>query len=158
MDYDCPLDVHCQYTQKQIFTALDDLSSANYQAGVKYFDKKKTDVLLVTLNKSDKEYSPTTMYNDYSINSELFHWQSQNKTSPESTTGQRYIHHREMGTSVMIFVREYKNTKLGAAPYTFLGLADYVKSEGSKPMNVVWKLQKPIPAKYIKKTNQLVVG
>ena len=45
-----------------------------------------------------------------------------------------------------------------AAPYTFLGLADYVKSEGSKPMNVVWKLRKPIPAKYLKKTNQLTVG
>ncbi len=158
VDYDCPLDLHCSYTQKQIFTALDDLSSANYQAGVKYFDKKKTDVLLVTLNKSDKEYSPTTMYNDYSINDILFHWQSQNKTSPESSTGQRYIHHREMGTNVMIFVREYKTTKLGAAPYTFLGLADYVKSEGAKPMNVVWKLRKPIPAKYLKKTNQLVVG
>lgn len=58
----------------------------------------------------------------------------------------------------MMFVREYKNTKLGAAPYTFLGLADYVKSEGSKPMNVVWKLRKLIPAKYLRKTNQLTVG
>ncbi len=158
VDYDCPLDVHCSYTQKQIFAALDCPMSGTYQAGVRYFDNKKTDVLLVTLNKSDKEYSPTTMYNDYSINSELFHWQSQNKTSPDSPTGQRYINHRKLGTSVMIFVREYKNTKLGAAPYTFLGLADYVKSEGSKPMNVVWKLRNPIPAKYLKKTNQLTVG
>ena len=57
----------------------------------------------------------------------------------------------------MIFVREYKNNKYGAAPYTFLGLADYVKSEGSKPMNIVWKLRTPIPAKYIAKTNQLTV-
>ena len=96
--------------------------------------------------------------NDYSINNELFHWQSQSTTTPESKTGQRYIDHRRLGTSVMIFVREYKSTKLGAAPYTFLGLADYVKSEGSKPMNVVWKLTKPIPAKYLKKTNQLTVG
>lgn len=54
-------------------------------------------------------------------------------------------------------VREYKSNKLGAAPYTFLGLADYVSHEGSKPMNVVWKLHEPIPAKYIKKTNKLVV-
>ena len=87
-------------------------------------------MFFVTLNKSDKDYSPTTMYNDYSINSELFHWQSQSTTTPKSKTGQRYINHRRLGTSVMIFVREYKNTKLGAAPYTFLGLADYVKSEG----------------------------
>lgn len=36
-------------------------------------------------------------------------------------------------------------------------LADYVSHEGSKPMNVVWKLREPIPAKYIKRTNKLVV-
>jgi len=158
VDYDCPLDVHCSYTRDQILVALDFMNPSALREGVKYLENKKTDLLFVTLNKSDKEYSPTTMYNDYSINNELFHWQSQSTTTPQSKTGQRYIHHRKMGTSVMIFVREYKNTKLGAAPYTFLGLADFVNSEGSKPMNVVWKLRKPIPAKYLRKTNQLTVG
>ena len=158
VDYDCPLDVHCSYTRDQILVALDFMKPDTVREGVKYLEDKKTDLLFVTLNKSDKDYSPTTMYNDYSINSELFHWQSQSTTTPESKTGQRYIHHRDMGTNVMIFVREHKSNKLGAAPYTFLGLADYVKSEGSKPMNVVWKLRKPIPAKYLKKTNQLTVG
>lgn len=158
VDYDCPLDLHCTYTRDQILVGLDFMKPNTVREGCKYLEDKKTDLFFVTLNKSDKEYSPTTMYNDYSINDELFHWQSQSTTTPESKTGQRYIHHRTMGTSIMIFVREYKNTKLGAAPYTFLGLADYVKSEGSKPMNVVWKLRKPIPAKYLKKTNQLVVG
>lgn len=33
-----------------------------------------------------------------------------------------------------------------------------LKDNGSKPMNVTWKLDKPIPAKYLKKTNKLVVG
>ncbi len=158
VDYDCPLDVHCSYTRDQILVALDFMNPSALREGVKYLENKKTDLLFVTLNKSDKEYSPTTMYNDYSINNELFHWQSQSTTTPQSKTGQRYINHRKMGTSVMIFVREYKNTKLGAAPYTFLGLADFVSSEGSKPMNVVWKLRKPIPAKYLRKTNQLTVG
>ena len=63
-----------------------------------------------------------------------------------------------MGTNVMIFVREYKNTKLGAAPYTFLGLSDFVEFEGSKPMNIVWKLRNTIPAKFLKITNQVLVG
>lgn len=27
-----------------------------------------------------------------------------------------------------------------------------------KPMNITWKLDHPIPAKYLKKTNKLVVG
>lgn len=44
---------------------------------MKWLPEKKLDVLFVTLNKSDKDYSPTTMYQDYSINKTLFHWQSQ---------------------------------------------------------------------------------
>jgi len=39
--------------------------------GVKWLPDKKIDVLFVTLNKPDKDYSPTTMYNDYSINEGL---------------------------------------------------------------------------------------
>ena len=158
VDYVCPLDVHCSYTRDQILSGLDFPKPNSVREGVKYLEDKKTDLLFVTLNKSDKDYSPTTMYNDYSINSELFHWQSQSTTTPQSATGQRYIHHREMGTNVMIFVREFKNTKLGAAPYTFLGLADFVQFDGSKPMNIVWKLRTLIPAKFLKKTNQLAVG
>ena len=46
----------------------------------------------------------------------------------------------------------------GPGGYCRIYSLDYVKSEGSKPMNVVWKLRKPIPAKYLKKTNQLTVG
>ncbi len=41
-------------------------------------------------------------------------------------------------------------------PYTFLGPAEYVSHTGSKPMNIIWKLDKRIPAKYLKKTNKLV--
>ena len=46
----------------------------------------------------------------------------------------------------------------GAGAYTFLGTANYVKHDGEKPMNITWKLDHPIPAKYLKKTNKLVVG
>ncbi len=44
------------------------------------------------------------------------------------------------------------------AAYTFLGAANYVKHDGSRPMNITWKLERPIPAKFLKKTNKLVVG
>ena len=46
----------------------------------------------------------------------------------------------------------------GTEAYTFLGTANYVKHEGSKPMNITWKLDRPIPAKFLKKTNKLVIG
>ena len=37
-----------------------------------------------------------------------------------------------------MFVREFKSDRItgGAAAYTFLGTANYVKHEGSRPMNI----------------------
>lgn len=156
LPYDCPLDVHCSYTRDQLLLALDFMKPKTLREGVKWLADKQTDVLLITLNKSDKEYSPTTMYNDYSINSRLFHWQSQSTTSADSPTGQRYIHHKARGSHVLLFVRETKSDACGAAPYTFLGTADYVNHTGSRPMNIVWQLHQEIPAKFLRKTQQVM--
>ena len=160
LGFECPLDLHCTYTRDQVLAALDYMKPSTVREGVKWLPEKKIDVFFVTLNKSDKEYSPTTMYNDYSINERLFHWQSQSTTAESSPTGQRYIHHRERGSKVLIFVREFKSDRItgGAEAYTYLGTANYVKHEGSRPMNITWSLDQPIPAKYLKKTNKLVVG
>lgn len=156
LGFDCPLDLHCNYTRDQIFVALDYLKPSVVRQGVKWLPEKKLDVFINTLNKAEKDYSPTTMYNDYSINEWLFHWQSQSTTSDTSPTGQRYIHHAEMGSKVLLFVREYESDIVGAAPFTFLGLAEYKSHEGSKPMSIVWQLRAPIPAKFIKRTNKLI--
>lgn len=160
LDFDCPLDLHCTYTRDQLLVAMDFMKPATVREGVKWLPEKQLDVFFVTLNKADKDYSPTTMYNDYSINESLFHWQSQSTTAADSPTGQRYIHHQERGSKVLLFVREFKSDRItgGAAAYTFLGTANYLKHEGSRPMNITWKLERPIPAKFLKKTNKLVVG
>ena len=158
--FDCPLDLHCTYTRDQLLVALDFMKPATVREGVKWLPNQKLDVFFVTLNKADKDYSPTTMYNDYSINEWLFHWQSQSTTAERSSTGQRYIHHKEQGSRVLLFVREFKSDRIsnGAEAYTYLGTANYVRHEGEKPMNITWQLDAPIPAKYLKKTNKLVVG
>lgn len=160
LGFDCPLDLHCTYTRDQLLVAMDFMKPATVREGVKWLPDKQLDVFFVTLNKSDKDYSPTTMYNDYSINETLFHWQSQSTTAADSPTGQRYIHHKTKGSKVLLFVREFKSDRItgGAEAYTFLGTASYVTHTGSKPMNITWKLDQPIPAKYLKKTNKLVVG
>ena len=160
LGFNCPLDLHCTYTRDQLLVAMDFMKPSTVREGVKWLPDKKVDVFFVTLNKSDKDYSPTTMYNDYSINESLFHWQSQSTTSETSSAGQRYIHHKEKGSKVLLFVREFKADRItgGAEAYTYLGTANYVKHQGSKPMNIVWHLDRPIPAKFLKKTNKLVVG
>ena len=160
LGFDCPLDLHCTYTRDQLLVAMDFLKPATVREGVKWLPDKGLDVFFVTLNKADKDYSPTTMYNDYSVSESLFHWQSQSTTAEDSPTGQRYIYHRERGSKVLLFVREFKTDRAtgGAEAYTYLGTASYVKHEGSRPMNITWKLDQPIPAKFLKKTNKLVVG
>ena len=160
LGFDCPLDLHCTYTRDQLLVALDFMKPSTVREGVKWLPEKNIDVFFVTLNKADKDYSPTTMYNDYSINESLFHWQSQSTTVENSPTGQRYIHHKERGSKVLLFVREFKSDRMtgGAEAYTYLGMANYVKHEGSRPMNITWQLDRPIPAKFLKKTNKLVVG
>lgn len=37
--------------------------------------------------------------------------------------------------------------------YTFLGTAQYESHEGSRPMTIIYKLDTPIPAKYITMTD-----
>ena len=159
LGFDCPLDLHCTYTRDQLLVAMDFMKPSTVREGVKWLPDKKIDVFFITLNKSDKDYSPTTMYQDYSINETLFHWQSQSTTNAEGKVGQRYINHRKNGSTVLLFVREFKNDVYGnTAPYTYLGSANYVSHNGSRPMNITWRLDAPIPAKYLKKTNKLVVG
>ena len=154
----CPIDLHCQYSMRQIMGALDYYNFGAMQGlGVKYLPEKNVDLFFITLNKSENEYSPTTMYNDYSISDYLFHWQSQSTTSAHSQTGQRYINHQNRGSKVLLFVREYKKDLFGTAPYTCLGFADYVEHQGNAPMNIIWRLHNPIPAKYLRMTNKLIV-
>ena len=124
--------------------------------GVKYLPDIRTDIFLITLNKSDRDYSPTTMYNDYAVNPTLFHWQSQSTTTPESPTGQRYIHHVALGGHVLLFVREYKKDSYGTGAYTFFGEGTYVSHEGSRPMNILWRLKSAIPAKYLRRVQQVM--
>ncbi len=125
--------------------------------GVVHLPDKRLDALFVTLNKSEKDYSPTTMYRDYAMSDTLFHWQSQSTTSAESPTGQRYIHHRERGDRIALFVRASKADASGTVPYLFLGAAQYVTHEGSRPMSVTWKLDRPMPPGLFREASVLAV-
>ncbi len=156
LGFESPLYLHCNYTRDQILVAFDYLTPGNVREGVKYIPDKKIDLLFITLNKSEEHYSPSTMYRDYSISDLLFHWQSQSTTSEDSATGQRYVNHSRNGGKIVLFVRENREDMAGASPYTFLGTASYLSHTGSRPMNVVWKLDRPIPARFLAYTNVMV--
>jgi superfamily II DNA or RNA helicase/HKD family nuclease len=144
-----PIRLHAHYTRDEVLSAFERTTPAEpyfIREGV-YFDKPtKTDVLFVTLQKSEKDYSPTTMYRDYAISPQLFHWESQSMTSEDSPTGKRYRDQPRDRTNVLIFVRRLKRNARGQAePYVCLGLADYVQHVGEKPMAITWRLRVEMP-------------
>ncbi|MEE1650240.1 DUF3427 domain-containing protein [Brachybacterium sp. J144] len=145
-----PLRSHARYSREELLAGfglgtLDKGTPGSIREGVKWLPTLGVDALLVTLKKSEADYSPTTMYRDYAINQELFHWESQSTTSADSPTGQRYINHSTRGSSVVLFVRRAKTGDIGTEPYTCLGTAQFQHATGSRPMQVVWKLDRTMP-------------
>lgn len=144
-----PLLVHAQYARDEILAAYD-LGSVSQppqvREGVKYVADAKTDLLFVTLRKSEREYSPTTMYRDYAISRTLFHWESQATQRMTSPAVQRYVHHLDKGSDILLFVREKKETPEGlTAPYWCLGRARYASASGDRPVSFTWELETPMP-------------
>lgn len=159
-DFVTPLTVHSTYTVDQIMAAFDyynDDQSPAFREGAKHFKDKGLDVFFTTINKSEKDYSPSTMYESYALNERLFHWQSQSTTTQSSPTGQRYIQHKERGQKIALFVREYKKEHGYTSPYTFLGECEYVRHEGEKPISFIWRLKEKMPPSWLEKANKSVV-
>ena len=146
-----PLTVHASYTRDEILVGLGHWSLSrrpDQREGVLHIPGTKVDAFFVTLQKTEDDYSPTTMYEDYLISHNRFHWQSQSNTSVESPTGQRYIQHRSMRYTPLLFVRVTKTLPSGlSAPYYFLGPCDYESHVGSRPISIVWRLLYSVPAR-----------
>ena len=156
----CPIDLHCAYSRDQIMAALEyfnENKKPTFREGVKHFKEKKLDAFFITLNKSEKDYSPSTLYDDYAINEKLFHWQSQSRTTVESEMGQRYINHVKTGNRIILFVRENKNKEGLPEAYTYLGEGEYVSHKGNSPISFVWKLKEEVPAGLMRGANKSIV-
>ncbi|MEC4115945.1 DUF3427 domain-containing protein [Myroides phaeus] len=162
LTYTLPLKIHGRYTRDQILAAfrlstIDKKSSS--REGVAENKELNTELLFVNLQKSEEDFSPTTMYDDYAINECLFHWQSQNNTADTSPKGVSYIEQKERDKKIALFVREgkndmYKNTQ----GYVFLGFVNFKDYYGSKPMSITWKLEEPIPNYMWKEVLKLRIG
>jgi len=141
-----PLQLHARYRQDEILAALragGDKGIPRLQGGVYYEPSSNTDVLLVTLRKTEKSFSPTTMYRDYAISPSLFHWESQNSAHAGTEAGGRYV---SGASNVLLFVREAQEQANGVAEaYAFLGKVTLESWEGERPMQIVWRLAHPMP-------------
>ncbi|AJH16176.1 DUF3427 domain-containing protein [Myroides profundi] len=162
LSYVLPLRIHSRYTREQILVAYQlstlEKKSPNRE-GVAENPDLNTEVLFINLQKTEEDFSPTTMYDDYAINEVLFHWQSQSIIGENTSKGLSYINQKENDKKIALFVREGKYNEFKKTQgYVFLGYADFVKHEGSKPMSIVWQLEEPIPNYMWKETLKMRIG
>ena len=143
-----PLHIHARYRQEEVLAAFGVVGEKTsqiprLQAGVFFVEKENVDVLFVTLKKTDAGFSPSTMYRDYAMSPSRFHWESQNTAHPGSPTGRRYL---AKTSTVLLFVRETQEQPNGVAePYWFLGPVTLESASGERPMQIVWRLDHPMP-------------
>jgi superfamily II DNA or RNA helicase/HKD family nuclease len=131
-----PLQVHATYTRNEIAEAFG-LKGGGWITGVRYDEATNADLLLVTLNKSEEHYTPTTMYRDYVISRDRFHWESQSNTSQHTGAGKRYL---DRSSRPLLFMR-FERTD----PYLFIGQGDRESAQGNRPIAITWKLRTPLP-------------
>jgi superfamily II DNA or RNA helicase/HKD family nuclease len=146
------LELHAHYGNDEIQAAFGiDTLNKNTQkgVGVLHFPLKKSYALLITTNKTENEFSASTMYKDYPINERLFHWESQSNTLQKHVDGKNMIHHKELGYQIFLFVRINKKIETLTVPFQFLGRANQVKFEGERPIAFVWELENDMPAELL---------
>ena len=145
-----PIHSHATYGLYEIIAAYGLVGGGSLREtreGVAWVEGHQSDLFFITLNKADEDYSPTTRYQDYPISPTLFHWESQSRTATNSQVGQRYINHVARGSRVVLFVRENRRDERGVgAPYLCLGKARHESHQSERPMQIVWELERPMPA------------
>ncbi|MFC1518499.1 DUF3427 domain-containing protein [Pseudomonadota bacterium] len=157
-----PLKMHVRYPKEHILVAFGDSTfdkKSSSREGILDIPNSNVALLFVTLNKCEKQFSATTMYHDYAISPTLFHWQTQNSSKPCSGRGLSYINQSKNGKTFILFVREQAKDQHGRTMgFVNFGPIDFVKYEGSQPMNITWKLKHPMPAYLWHQTAKLAVG
>jgi superfamily II DNA or RNA helicase len=157
-----PLCMHVRYPKEHILVAFGDSTftkKSSSREGILNIADANTELLFVTLDKCEKQFSATTMYHDYAISPTLFHWQTQNSSKPTSGKGLSYIQQKQNKKTFLLFVREQAKDANGRTMgFVNFGPVDFVKYEGSQPMNITWKLKHPMPAYLWHETAKLAVG
>lgn len=151
---DLALRVHATYSRDEISAGLTQLRDGKLlrtQGGVYRDEASRSDILYVTLQKNEKEFTPTTLYDDYPISPTRFHWESQSVTRADSETGRRYREHAQRNWRILLFVRQARTDERGVTmPFLFLGPARYVEHESEKPMRITWELERAMPPEWFR--------
>lgn len=156
------LNLHARYSRDEILSAFGEHrfeKKSSSREGVLEIKSINAELLFVTLQKTDKRFSPTTLYHDYAISEKLFHWQSQNSSRPDRGKGLSYVQQKENGKTIILFVREQSHDEYGRAmEFVNLGPVQIGSHHGSQPMNITWELKYPLPSWLWQEAAKLAVG
>lgn len=132
------------YSRIELQILLDsNAQKGSWRAG--YSVSREHICLFITLNKS-LVLKEELKYDNYFHRQDIVQWISQNKTSHDSKVGRMYVEHKDLNMKVHIFIRKDPVLENGAAaPFSYLGEAEYHTSHGDKPMYMLWKLEHPVP-------------
>lgn len=159
---DVPLRLHARYSREQILVAFGATTFERQppaREGVFIISDQNIELMFVTLDKNEQQFSPTTMYHDYAINESLFHWQSQNSARPDRGRGLDYVQHSKIEKRLFLFVREQTKDELGRTlGFVNYGEVEYVSHTGSQPMSITWKLNSPMPSFMWQQAAKLAMG
>ena len=157
-----PLRVHARYSREEMLAGLgwarcgaDGRIPYGHAAGTREAPELSADVFDITWQKTEKAYSPTTMYRDYAVSPQELHWESPNHLDSAAATARRYIEHEARGRHVLVFARETKTGPLGTQPLMFLGPVTYVAHHGSRPISFRWRLHYPMPTDFFESARVL---
>ncbi len=145
-----PLRLHGIYTKAQIQAAihtstLQKKSPSREGCERVVIGDRQVEAMFVDIIK-DREAGSTTNYNDFAMNDELFHWESQSNVTQASQRGQNYIQQTQ---TMLLFVRKQNKSaddRYRTMGFVYLGEVTLVSYEGDRPMKIVWKLKTPMPA------------
>ena len=137
-----------EYKRVELQILLDSkVPKGSWRAG--YANTDKDICLFATIDKTHI-FQENLKYDNSLFADDIIQWISQPKTSHNSSVGQMFIHHKEKGFKVHIFIRKYAFMNGNKTnPFIYLGNAQYYSSQGDKPMKILWKLDKKIPQKLI---------
>ncbi|WP_022795958.1 DEAD/DEAH box helicase family protein [Bavariicoccus seileri] len=130
------------YTNAQIMSRLPGMENVlQHTSGVLNVKKKNIEVLFITLEKTEKDFSPLTMYQDYIVNRNKLHWEGPHNR------GQKYAHDLLDRKAILLFVRKNKSSN----NYYYLGASKPGEITGEFPIQTYFTFSESIPRRIYEK-------
>lgn len=125
--------------------------------GVERNRERNLEAMYVDIIK-DREEGSNTNYNDFAVNDTLFNWETQNRVTPQSEAGKRYIADSQ---TMLLFVRQqnkFADDVSRTMGYIYLGEVELERWQGSRPMEILWRLRSAMPASMFKIARHRAIG